>query len=217
LLIGDLAERAGAIVVTWFLGDMAGHAIADVLTGAFNPCARLPMTWPRVTGQIPIFYAQRSTGRPPDATNPFTSKYLDVAVTPLFAFGHGLSWGQSLLENLRLDRETFLADETIKVAVDVICSGDCARRETVFFFIHDHVASIARPAMELKHWRQIDLAPKERKTICLTLGIKDFAFPDDDLQMKAEPGVFDVLVGFSAAPEELLRASLRLLARPPLA
>lgn len=213
LMIGDLAERAGALLATWFLGDMAGHAIADVLTGAFNPCARLPITWPRVTGQIPIFYAQRSSGRPPDETNPFTSKYLDVAVTPLFPFGHGLSYGEASLENLRLDKEVFFADENVDVSVDVICLGDYARRDTIFFFIHDRVASVARPVMELKRWRQIDLAPGERKTISLTLGVDDFVFPGANLKPTIEPGVFDLLVGFSAAPEGLLRASLRLAAR----
>ncbi len=217
LMIGDLAESAGAIVATWFPGAMAGHAIADVLTGAFNPCARLPITWPRVTGQIPIFYAQRASGRPTDEANPFTSKYLDVAVTPLFPFGHGLSYGQASLENLRLDRERYFTGEDIGVSVDVICSEECARRETVFFFLHDRVASVARPIMELKRWRQIDLAPGERMTVSLTLGIEDLVFPGVELRPIVEPGAFDLFVGFSAAPETLLRASFSLLARPDAA
>ena len=214
LMIGDLAERAGAIVATWFLGDMAGHAIADVMTGAFNPCARLPITWPRQTGQIPIFYAQRSSGRPPDDTNPFTSKYLDVPVTPLFPFGHGQSYGKAMLENLRLDKETYFVDEKIHVAVDIICSGNIARRETIFFFIHDPVASVARPVLELKCWRQIDLAPGDRKTISVTLDADDFSFSGRDLKPMLEPGAFELLAGFSAAPEGLLRARLHLVARP---
>ena len=217
LVIGDLAERAGAIVATWFLGDAAGHAIADVLTGAFNPCARLPVTWPRVTGQIPIFYAQRSSGRPSDETNPFTSKYLDVAVTPLFPYGHGLSYGQASLENLRLARETFFIDEKIDVTVDVVCSDACARRETVFCFIHDRVASVARPVMELRRWRQFNLEPGERTTISLTLDAEDFVFFGADLKPAIEAGVFDIFVGFSAAPERLLRASLVLALRPDAA
>jgi beta-glucosidase len=191
---------------------MAGHAIADVLTGAFNPCARLPITWPRETGQIPIFYAQRSSGRPPDDTNPFTSKYLDVPVTPLFSFGHGLSYGEAKLENLRLDKETYFADEKISVAVDVICSGNIARRETIFFFIHDPVANVARPVLELKRWRQIDLAPGAHKTISVTLDADDFSFPGRDLHPTLEPGAFELLAGFSAAPEGLLRARLHLVA-----
>jgi beta-glucosidase len=213
IMIGDLAEHAGAIVATWFLGEMAGHAIADVLTGAVNPSARLPITWPRVTGQIPIFYAQCSSGRPPDETNPFTSKYLDSPVTPLFSFGHGLSYGQASLENFRVGKETFFIDERIEISVDVVCSGNVARRETVFFFIHDRVASVVRPVMELKHWRQIDLAPGERKTISLMLGVDDFVFPGVDLKPTVEPGVFDLFVGFSATPQELLRVSLTLAAR----
>jgi beta-glucosidase len=214
LMISDLAARAGAIVATWFLGDMAGHAIADVLTGAFNPCARLPITWPRQTGQIPIFYAQRSSGRPPDDTNPFTSKYLDVPVTPLFPFGHGLSYGEASLENLRLDKETYFADEKISVNVDVICSGNIARRETIFFFIHDPVASVARPVLELKRWHQIDLAPGDRKIISVTLDADDFSFPGRDLDPTLEPGAFELFAGFSAAPEGLLRARLQIDARP---
>jgi beta-glucosidase len=214
LMIGDLAGRAGALVATWFLGDMAGHAIADVLTGAFNPCARLPITWPRQTGQIPIFYAQRSSGRPPDDTNPFTSKYLDVPVTPLFSFGHGLSYGEASLENLRLDKETYFIDEKIHLAVDIICSGNIARRETIFFFIHDSVASVARPVLELKRWRQIDLAPGDRKTISVTLDADDFSFPGRDLKPMLEPGAFELFAGFSAAPEGLSRARLQIDARP---
>jgi len=96
LMVTWLVERAQAVLATWFLGDMAGHAIADVLTGRFNPTARLPVTWPREVGQIPIFFAARP--RLADAADPFTSKYLDLSTEPLFPFGHGLSFSEVKLE-----------------------------------------------------------------------------------------------------------------------
>ena len=128
LMITWLVERARAVVGAWFLGDMAGQAIADVLTGRFNPTARLPVSWPREIGQIPIFYSSRPTGRPADPADPFTSKYLDLSVEPLFPFGHGLSFSRVELKNLRLNRTEFRVQDWIKVEVDAINTGNSRHR-----------------------------------------------------------------------------------------
>ncbi len=183
-----LIERAQATLATWFLGDMAGHAIADVLTGRFNPTARLPITWPREIGQIPIFYAERSSGRPADAANPFTSKYLDLSIEPLFPFGHGLSYCKVKLANLRVNRTEFDPKENIEVEVDASSEGRVATEETIFLFVHDLVASVARPLIELKCWAKVALAPGQTKAVAFTLTPECFCFLGENFESRRRTG-----------------------------
>src|SRR5205807_3599732 len=124
--------------------------IADVLTGKFNPTGRLPVTWPRDVGQVPIFFAARPSGRPAYPTDPYTSKYLDMPVEPLFFFGHGLSYCRFTLTNLRANMATFKSDDELTIEVDVLNEGPAAGEATVFLFARDVVASVARPVLELK-------------------------------------------------------------------
>jgi beta-glucosidase len=211
LMVSWLVERARAALATWFLGDMAGHAIADVLTGRFNPTGRLPVTWPREIGQIPIFYAERSSGRPPDSTDHFTSKYLDLPIEPLFPFGHGLSFSHVELENLRVSREEFQLEDRIEVKVDAVNEGKIATEETIFLFVHDIVATVARPLMELKAWTKVALSPGQTKTVAFTLTAECFCFPDESFEPVVEPGAFDILVGLNADRKSLLTTRLRVL------
>ncbi|MBM3578814.1 MAG: beta-glucosidase [Alphaproteobacteria bacterium] len=206
-----LVERARATVAMWFLGDMAGRAIADVLTGRINPSGRLAVTWPHDVGQVPIFYASRSTGRPPDADDPFTSRYLDLPTAPLFSFGHGLSYSRVELTNLRVDRNEFHAGENIEVTADATNAGKMATEETIFLFIRDRVAIVARPIMELKAWAKAMLAPGETKTVAFALSSDSFSFPGEDFAPVIEPGEFDILVGLNAERANLL--SVRVLFR----
>lgn len=206
-----LIERARAAVAAWFLGDMAGRAIADVLTGRVNPSGRLAVTWPRDVGQVPIFYASRSAGRPPNADDPFTSRYLDLPTAPLFPFGHGLSYSRVELTNLRVDRNAFHASENIEVTVDATNAGKMATEETIFLFVHDCVASVARPMMELKAWAKATLAPGEMKTVAFALSADSFSFPGEDFAPVIEPGEFDILVGRNADRANLM--SIRVLFR----
>jgi beta-glucosidase len=201
-----LFELAQAVLAAWFPGAMAGTAIADALTGRFNPCARLPVTWPRDVGQIPIFYAERPTGRPADPKNLFTSKYLDVPVEPQFPFGHGLSYGTVELTRLRASTETFVIDRDLALTVEVDATnrGERAAEPTAFLFIRDAVASVTRPLLELKAWRKARLEPGETRTIVFSLSLEDFSFPGLDLAPGCEPGVFEILVGESAKRETLL-------------
>ncbi|HXY57153.1 MAG TPA: glycoside hydrolase family 3 N-terminal domain-containing protein [Methylocystis sp.] len=214
LIASWLIERARATLATWLLGDMAGKAVADVLTGRFNPTARLAATWPREVGQIPIFYATRSSGRPPDAGNPFTSRYLDIPTEPLFPFGHGLSYAQVQLYNLRTNVERFEIrdDAELEVRVDVANRGTIATEETVFLFVRDPVASVARPAMELKAWAKSFLDAGAAKTTVFTLSIESFSFPGKNMQRRCEPGAFEILVGLNADPKTL--RSIRVEAVP---
>jgi beta-glucosidase len=206
-----LIEEAQAVLATWFLGDMAGHAIADVLTGRFNPCARLAATWPRDVGQVPIFYASRSTGRPPDANNFYSSKYLDCPVEPQFPFGHGLSYARVTLANLRVNRLEFQRGDEVEARVDARNESEVATEETIFLFLHDVTARVARPLMELKAWAKIALAAGDCKTVAFTLSAESFSFPDEDMKPSFEPGAFEILVGLSADRKDLLTASLRMV------
>ena len=201
-----LFERAQAVLAAWFPGAMAGTAIADVLTGRFNPCARLPVTWPRDVGQIPIFFAERPTGRPADPNNLFTSKYLDVPVEPQFPFGHGLSYGAIELTNLRASAETFVIDRdlALRIEIDAANRSERAAEPTVFLFIRDVVASVTRPLLDLKAWRKARLEPGETRKIVFSLSLEDFSFPGLDLAPCCEPGEFEILVGESAKRETLL-------------
>ncbi len=206
-----LFEQAQAVLATWFLGDMAGHAIADVLTGRFNPCARLAVTWPRDVGQVPIFYASRPTGRPPDANNFYSSKYLDLPVEPQFPFGHGLSYARVTLANLRVNRLEFQRGDEVEVRVEARNESEVATEETIFLFLHDVTARVARPLMELKAWAKVALEPGKSKTVAFTLTAESFSFPGEDMEVMFEPGAFDILVGLSADRKTLLTASLRMI------
>ena len=207
----SLIARAEATLATWFLGDQAGPAIADVLTGRFNPTARLAVTWPRDVGQIPIFHAARSCGRPPDPENPFTSKYLDLPTAPLFPFGHGLSYARVALSNLRASAAVFDFDAGLEISIDAANEGPVATEETVFLFLRDFVARVARPLIELKAWRKARVAPGETKTIVFRLSGEDFSYPGEDFEPMREPGAFEVFVGLNADEKSLL--SIRIEAR----
>ena len=213
LMVTWLVEQAQATLATWFLGDKAGRAIADVLTGRFNPTGRLAVTWPREIGQIPIFYAMRSSSRPYDPVDPYTSKYLDLSVDPLFPFGHGLSFSRVELENLRASREKFRPQDRILVEVDAINRAGAATEETIFLFVHDLAASVARPLLELKDWAKVALDAGQVKTVAFTLTAASFCVLDENYEPALEPGDFDILVGLSADRTSLLKAHLRALER----
>ncbi|MEK8095525.1 glycoside hydrolase family 3 N-terminal domain-containing protein [Methylocystis sp. IM3] len=209
LMIADLIERAAAVVASWQLGDRTGDAIADVLLGRFNPSGRLAVTWPRDVGQIPLHYAQRSTGRPPQSTDPFTSKYLDLPNDPLFHFGYGLSFASVSLKNLRATPEEF-DDAPVRIEVEASNDGKVATEATIFLFLHDAVASVARPVMELKEWAKVALAPGEARTVSFLLDRSHFQFLDRTLEPVVEAGDFDVRVGLDADSRSALETRIRL-------
>ncbi|MGO9943059.1 MAG: glycoside hydrolase family 3 N-terminal domain-containing protein [Rhodoblastus sp.] len=214
LMIAWLAERAHALVATWFLGDAAGHAVADVLTGRFNPTGRLAVTWPREVGQIPIFHAARAAARPADPAEPFSSKYIDLPVEPLFSFGHGLSYARVTLRNLRAARNEFFRRDRIELKIDVVNQSTTATEETIFLFAHDLAASSARPLLELKSWAKVALAPREARTVALALPAESLCCLNENFKPVLEPGEFDIFVGLSADRKSLLTTRLRALAGP---
>jgi len=212
LAVPWLIERADAVLAAWFPGCEAGHSIADVVTGQVSPSGRTAMSWPRAVGQIPIFFGQRPGGRPADPKDHYTSKYLDLPNEPLFAFGHGLTYGCFSLSNLRVSPREVTTSEQIEVRVDVVNDGARAAEETVFLFIHDRIASVARPLLELKGFGKIALQPGESGTVTLYIAASELRFLGPDLQPVFEPGEVDILVGPRAERSLMLVQSVRLSA-----
>jgi beta-glucosidase len=211
LAVPWLFERADAVLATWFLGSESGNAIADVLTDRFNPTGKLPVTWPRHGGQVPIFYAHRPSGRPARSGERLSSSYLDVPATPQFPFGHGLSYGSCTLRELRCAPVGVRADESFTVSVSAHNESASAGETTLFLFVHDVVASIARPVLELKGVRRIALGPGERGDVTWQLPVSALTFLDTDLNPVLEPGRFEIHVGQSADPGGFLSCSIDVL------
>lgn len=199
LTINWLAENSPAILETWFAGTQAGHAIADVLFGDVNPGGKLPITFPRSVGQVPIYYNHKNTGRPPDANNKYTSKYLDLPWTPLYPFGYGLSYTEFKLSNLQLSAQSILPDGRLTVGVDVENVGKRAGDEVVQLYIRDVAASVTRPVKELKGFERVTLRPGEKRRLTFTLAPEHLGLWNREMRFVVEPGEFRVFVGNSSA------------------
>ncbi len=210
LIVPWLAEQADALLAAWFLGSEAGNAISDVLTGRVSPSGRTPISWPRALGQVPVFFAQRPSGRPADPKDYFTSKYLDVPNEPLYPFGHGLGYGRFSFAKLLITPDSAAEADRIEVRVDVTNEGPGAAEETVFLFTHDKLASVARPLLELKDFAKISLKPGETGTVEMSLRASDLRFLGIDLKPVFEPGEVEILVGPCADRARLLAGSIRL-------
>jgi len=198
LTIGWIAENVPSILEAWMGGTESGNAIADILFGDVNPGAKLPVTFPRAVGQVPIYYNHMNTGRPPEANNRYTSKYLDIPWTPLFPFGYGLSYTQFKLSNLRLGAPRIRANDSLKVTVEIENSGPRAGDEVVQLYIRDLAASVTRPVKELKGFQRITLRPNEKRQVEFTLTPEQLAFYNRENRLVVEPGDFRVFVGTSS-------------------
>jgi beta-glucosidase len=198
LTIPWIAENVPAVVMAWHGGTEAGHAAADVLFGDVNPGGKLPITFPRSVGQVPLYYAHKNTGRPPDANQKYTSKYLDVPWTPQYPFGHGLSYTTFTLSDLRLGAEAITPAGTQKVAVTVTNTGARAGDEVVQLYVTDLAASVTRPVKQLRAFERVTLAPGASKTLAFTLGPQDLGLYDARMRWVVEPGRFQVTVGQSS-------------------
>ena len=195
---GRRASTGGKPRTVLRLVPEAGHAVADVLFGKVNPGGKLPVTFPRAVGQVPIYYNHKSTGRPPNEADKYTSKYLDVPWTPLYPFGHGLSYTTFRLSALRLSAGTIAADGTLTVSVDVENAGDRAGDEVVQLYVTDVVRSVSPPVQELKGFERVALRPGERRRVELVLGSEHLGFYDRRMQWVVEPGEFSVRVSNSS-------------------
>ena len=195
LALQELDSLMPAIVETWFLGIEHGTATADVLFGDYNPGGRLPVTFPRVTGQVPIYYAHKRTGRPSNDSTKYTSRYLDVSFTPLYPFGHGLSYTTFTTSAPRPGAPTMRAGDTLRVEVDVTNTGSVAGDAVVQLYFRDDVASITRPVRQLTGFARVTLAPGEKRTVRFPVVTRDLAFHDASMRLVAEPGSFTLFAG----------------------
>lgn len=195
LEIAALEPQVRAIVAAWQLGTEAAAAIADVLLGNVSPAGRLAVTWPRTAGQIPLYHHER-----PRARLGAEGTYQDIATTPLYAFGHGLSYTTFRPGPLRLSASEVAADGRIEAEIEIENAGAVAAHETVLWFVRDPAASITRPLRELKHFETALLAAGERRTFRWTIvPERDLSFPDATGRRLLEPGEFRVMVGEQTA------------------
>ncbi|GGB80375.1 glycosyl hydrolase [Flavobacterium suaedae] len=192
-------ENMDAILEAWFPGTMGGDAIAQTLYGMNVPSGKLPMTFPRNVGQVPIYYNHKNTGRPylgeKDPEQKYKSRYIDVDNSPLFPFGYGLSYTTFIYSNLKLSSNTMDMNGSIEVSVDVANIGKYDGEEVVQLYIQDKVGSVTRPVKELKGFEKIKIQRGENKTVTFTVTPKDLRFYDIDMEFTAEPGDFEVTVG----------------------
>ncbi|MFP9113162.1 beta-glucosidase BglX [Flavobacterium sp. RHBU_3] len=192
------AENIPAIVEAWHLGTEAGNAVAQVLYGDYNPSGKLPMSFPRNVGQVPIYYNHKTTGRPGNGQpteSVFWSHYTDVANSPQYPFGYGLSYTTFSYGNLKISGNSFGKNGKITVTVDVTNTGKVEGKEIVQLYLHDLVASVTRPVRELKGFKNISLKPGETKTVSFIIDEELVTFYTANKKFEAEPGDFTVFVG----------------------
>jgi beta-glucosidase len=205
------AEHVPAIVYTWWLGNEAGNAIADVLFGKYNPSGKLPITFPRSVGQIPIYYNHYNTGRPAknDTTRFYTSAYNDLPISPQYAFGHGLSYTKFKYSNLKITNLAG-AEQAFEVSFDLQNTGKLEGEEVVQLYLRDLVSQPVRPVKELKDFRKLKLRAGETKTLTFLINKDKLAFYDDELKWITQPGDFEVMLG-SASDDIRLQGTFTLL------
>jgi beta-glucosidase len=188
-----------AIVEAWHLGTQTGNAVAQVLYGDYNPSGKLPMSFPRNVGQVPIYYNNYNTGRPVNSDkNVFWSHYTDVEKTPLYPFGFGLSYTTFDYKNLKINKTAFAKGEPVVVSVDISNSGNYDGKEVAQLYIQDVAASLARPIKELKGFELVALKKGETKTVTFTLTDKELGFFDNEGNYLVESGAFKIRIGGSS-------------------
>ena len=211
ITLTQVIDKVDAILFTWHLGSMAGPAITDLLFGLQIPSGKLPVTFPRCVGQIPIYYSHKNSGKPPsDATFihmndidvraeqtslGMTATHLDTHFSPQFPFGFGLSYSRFSYHNLHIDKTEYQLDEIIHVSVAVTNIGNYAAEEIVQLYIRDPVASVTRPVKELKGFQRVMLEKQQSKTLTFQLSHNELAFYNNKMVSVVEPGKFIIYVG----------------------
>jgi beta-glucosidase len=200
LVFNWTADHIPSIVYTWWLGSQAGNAIADVLYGRYNPSGKLPITFPRSEGQIPIYYNYLNTGRPApnDTETNYRSGYIDMVKSPKYAFGHGLSYTTFGYGDLKLSKNILGKNDSLTVSFTLTNTGNVAGEEVAQLYIRDIVARPVRPVKELKGFQKVMLQPGEQKTITFKLNADKLSFYNDSLKWISQPGEFTILIGGSS-------------------
>lgn len=211
LVFNWIADNVPALVYTWWLGTQAGNAIADVLFGDHNPSGKLPITFPRNEGQLPIYYNYLSTGRPfkSDTDNTYVTAYIDLPNSPRYVFGYGLSYTSFQYGSVQLSTNTLLKGQSIQARVTVTNTGKYAGDEVVQLYLQDVVGSIVRPVRELKAFEKVRLNPGESREVIFTLDPAALSFFNDKLELIAEPGLFHIYIGGNSQATQ--KASFTLL------
>jgi beta-glucosidase len=188
-------EYVPAILYAWFPAQEGGAAITDVLFGDVNPAGKLPMTFPRSAGQIPIFYNHKPSG----GRSNWHTNYVDMSVKPLYPFGHGLSYTQFEYKGIALSHKEGKADDILEISVTLQNIGQIAGEEVVQLYVSDPVASVTRPVKILKGFKRLSLAPNEQKRICFKLDLRHLAFYNQDMHYVVEAGEIKLMIGSSSA------------------
>ncbi len=200
LVFNWIVDNIPAILYTWWLGSEAGNAIADVLVGDVNPSAKIPMTFPREVGQIPIYYSYLKTGRPAecDTCNFYRTAYIDLPISPKFAFGHGLSYTTFEYRDLKLSQSKINRSEKIEVSFNISNTGKYDGEEVIQLYLRDKVGSIVRPVKELKDFQKVMVKVGETKQIKFIIDNEKLCFYNKALNYKSEAGEFDLMIGSSS-------------------
>jgi beta-glucosidase len=217
LTIGDISNKADAVLYAWHPGTMCGPALAELIFGIEAPSGKLPVTFPKTEGQIPVYYAHKNTGRPPDKVSltmiddiPLrahqsslgdAARYLDIGYLPLYPFGYGLSYTIFVYANIRISPDKIRRGERFKASVEVMNAGDLEAEEVVQLYIRDLTASLTRPVRELKGFERIRLKPKETKVVSFDLSTNDLGFHDSSMKYIVEPGKFNLWIGGDSQAE----------------
>ena len=226
LTLTNIVDQVDAILFAWHPGTMGGPAIADLLFGIESPSGKLPATFPRMVGQVPIYYNQKNTGKPPspetavliddiDPTAPqlstgMTAYHLDAGYTPLFAFGHGLSYTDFSYANIRTSASEVKPGQSLKISAELMNTGEIAADEVVQLYVRDLVGNVTRPVRELKGFKRVRLGAGERITVDFELHTDDLAFFGRTNQLITEPGEFHAWIGGSSETE--LKTEFRIVA-----
>jgi len=210
LIFNWTADHVPAILYTWWLGTKAGDAIADVLFGDYNPSAKLPISFPRAEGQIPIYYSHFHTGRPAtsDSDRFYRSAYIDLSIYPQFPFGYGLSYTDFTYSDITLNKPIMKAGQSIRATITVSNTGNYDGEETVQLYIQDVVGSVVRPVKELKGFQKIFLKKGENKQVSFAIDVNKLKFYDDQLKYIYEPGDFKIYIGGNS--QDVKEASFKL-------
>ena len=209
LVLDVVHEHTHALVEAWWLGTQTGNALADVLFGAYNPSGKLPISFPRHEGQIPVYYNSKSTGRPYDPSVKWNTQYQDMPNSPFYSFGYGLSYTTFSYSIPKVDKSQFTANDKITVSVDVSNTGMYDGEEVVQLYIRDLVASVTRPMRELKAFRKLMIKKGETKTVSFELDKESFSLFNQKMNWVTEPGDFDIFVGPSSDTQNKVSVTLK--------
>lgn len=224
LALANIVDQVDAILYAWHPGTMSGPAIADLLFGLVSPSGKLPVSFPLMVGQIPIYYCHKNTGKPPtpesvvhiDDIDPgaqqlslgMTAFHLDAGYRPLFPFGHGLSYASFEYSNIRVSRAEVAPGESLRISADLRNTGQCRAEEVVQLYVRDLVGNLTRPVKELKGFRRVSLDPGAQETIGFDLHTDELGFHGREGRFMVEPGEFHAWIGGSSETE--LRTSFRI-------